>query len=671
MMKIQMIKDLVEKLNRHRNEYYNDAKPSISDEKYDELFDELSNLEKETGFVMSNSPTCTVGYEVKSSLDKTMHASPLLSLEKTKSMDDLLSFCGEHELDLMLKMDGLTVKLEYEGGKLQMASTRGDGEEGEVITHNISAFKNVPLEITYKEKLVTSGEAFIHIDDFEKINESLSEDEKYSTPRNLAAGSARCLDAEVCSERNLYFVAFNVLEGLDDLADYPNSKSSKLEKLAELGFEICEFSYFEKVKDLAELESRIEYLKEFAKSKFLPIDGIVATYDDIKYSKSLGHTGHHYKDGLAFKFEDEKYETILRKIEWNPTRKGSIAPVAIFDTVVIDGCDISRATLNNISFIKKMNLNIDCRILISKRNMIIPCVEENLDNDKGIASIPEKCPCCGKETHIKESVKEGKTTEILCCSNSECLAQKIKKFVHFVGKPAMNIEGLSEATIEKFIQRNFLNSFSDFFHLDNYQVEIEEMDGFGEKSYQNLWDSIQKSKKITFEKFLVSIDIPKVGKTASKLISKEFSGDIEKFEDAVSDTEDPFDFTIIEDIGQTINDSIYEWFGNISNTNSWFDLKKEVEIQLPASSGTASTTTSSSGGFSGKTIVVTGKVEGLTRSDMEGVIGRIGAFSGSSISRSTDLLVIGAKPGATKLKKARDYGVPTMSSEDFLTAIGR
>ena len=669
MEKIIKIKELVKELNEHRDLYYNKATPSISDEEYDEMVDILSDLEKETGFIMSNSPTATVGYTVISKLEKAEHETPLLSLAKTKSVQEITYFQQLKAILLMLKLDGLTVELDYENGHLQMASTRGDGHVGEDITHNIPAFENVPLEIPYKKKLRISGEAFIKTNDFEEINKNLEADEEYSTPRNLAAGSVRCLDASVCSGRKVRFQAFNILEGLDEYLAISNSKKDKLEKLKEFGIEICMYYFMDTTASEEELESGIETLRIFAQSDYIPIDGIVATYDDIEYSKSLGHTGHHYNDGLAFKFEDEKYETILRKIEWNPTRKGAIAPVAIFDTVVIDGCDVSRATLNNVSFIKKLELNIGCKILVSKRNMIIPCVEENLDKEKGIAEIPEKCPCCGKPTEIRTTKKDkGKITETLCCSNKHCLASKIKKFVHFVGKPAMNIEGLSEATIEKFIQKGFLNTFSDFFHLDKYQIEIEEMDGFGEKSYQNLWDSIQKCKKLSFERFLISMDIPKVGKKASKLISAELDGDIDKFENAI---EENFEFDAIMDIGATIQNSIYEWFNSIANTNSWYDLKKEVEIQLPKAATPIPASPTGSGSFSGQTIVVTGKVEGYTRSDMNDLISSLGAFAASSVTRRTNLLVVAEKPGGKKLSDAGKYGTRTMLIEDFLAAIGR
>ncbi|MDR0287812.1 MAG: NAD-dependent DNA ligase LigA, partial [Clostridiales bacterium] len=503
--KIERIHELIKQLNQYRDEYYNQSAPSVTDAIYDRLFDELVVLEKETGCVMSNSPAQTVGYKTVDGLEKVRHPIPLLSLDKTKLVSDLLSFINGKAVLIMLKLDGLTVKLEYKKGRLVRASTRGDGSEGEDITHNIPAFKNVPLEIPYQKDLVISGETFIYQSDFEKLKNELTDStgKPYRNSRNMASGSARCLSAEKCAQRMLNFIPFKVIEGLDERPYLQAKKSAKLEELGFLGFPRCDSFAFEStdllvLSDEAQrerIEEEIERLKESAKEQGIPIDGIVVTYDDIEYSKNCGQTGHHYKDGIAYKFADDLYETVLREIEWNTTRFGEIAPVAIFDTVEIDGCEVSRATLHNLSFIQNLELNIGDRILISKRNMIIPQVEENLDSGNGTLAFPDTCPCCGTGTEIRTG--SNGTTKVLMCPNDECEAKHISRFVHFVRKKAMDIDGLSEAILERFIAKGWLHTYADIYHLDEHREEIIAMDGFGEKSYERLWNAIEESRNTT------------------------------------------------------------------------------------------------------------------------------------------------------------------------------
>lgn len=654
---IERIKELTERLNTYRNEYYNLAAPSVSDEVYDRLFDDLVALEEQTGIVMGNSPTQTVGYTVVSSLEKTAHTIPLLSLEKTKAVDTLVRFGGGRALLLMLKLDGLTVKLTYENGELQEASTRGDGDEGEIITHNAHTFRGVPLHIPYMKRLVLTGEAFIHKSDFDTLQGTLTDStgNPYRNARNLAAGSVRLLDGSVCKERHISFIPFNVLEGFDEIPEAQNSKNEKLYQLHVLGFAICN-SYLTLGRyNKDSLTTMIETLQSEAQEQDIPIDGIVATFDDITYSRTCGRTGHHYKDGMAFKFADDFYESVLQSIEWTPSRTGEISPVAIFDTVEIDGCAVSRASLHNLAFIKDLELMPGCRILVSKRNMIIPQVEGNLDRGSFDADtlFPKTCPCCGEPTRIHSSG----TTEILCCDNPYCETRRLRQFVHFVEKKAMDIDGLSEATLEKLIGRGWLHSFMDIYRLDEHREEIVCMDGFGEKSWQRLWDAIQQSRNTTFERYLISMDIPMIGNTASRELCRVFHGSLAEFETAV---DNGYDFTQFADFGDTLHSNIHTWFRNEENRYLWEELQMVMNIQA-----TATTTTQTTEGiFAGKTIVVTGKVEPYTRDSINAKIASLGAYPGSSVSKNTDYLVCGEKAGG-KLQKAQSLGVTVLSPAEF------
>ena len=573
---VQRITELVSKLNRYRHEYYNLAKPSVSDAVYDRLFDELTALEQETGIVLSNSPTQTVGYAPVSALRKVRHTIPLLSLDKTKQTHDLVSMAAVGPVLLMLKLDGLTVKLVYENGELAEASTRGDGEVGEDVTHNIPAFCNVPLKIPNKKRLVITGEGLIHTDDFEKMKDS--EDRDIKNARNLAAGSIRLLDPSVCKGRYVYFYAFNIIEGMDTLDSNVDSRGWLLEDLEPLGFEICPFIRLEKNVSPAEMENKIQHLKTVATLEKLPIDGIVLRYDSISYSKTLGRTGHHYKDGIAFKFEDDVTETVFRSIEWTPGRSGEIAPVALFDPVEIDGCTVSRASLHNLSFIKDLELHPGCRILVSKRNMIIPHIEENLDRGRYAPSlIPKRCPCCGKPTRIyARSGGKGGQVATLHCDNPDCGNQTLRKFVHFVGKKAMDISGLSEATLDRFISAGFLTTYHDLYHLDRYRDQIIRMEGFGVKSYEKLQESINASRKTTFARYLVAMDIPMIGRTASRALDNYFGGNLDAFEKAATSG---FNFTTLPDFGATLSGNIHQWFSVPDNLELWRTLQKEFTFE--------------------------------------------------------------------------------------------
>lgn len=663
----ERVRELTELLNRYRDEYYNQNAPTVEDQVYDRLFDELAALERETCIVMGNSPTQTVGYPAVSKLEKTKHTIPLLSLDKRKNSTDLLTFIGEQPVLMMLKLDGLTLKLTYEGGALQQAATRGDGNEGEIITHNVRGITGIPMTIPYKGHLVVTGEAFIRPSDFSVLKETLvdSNGEKYKNGRNLAAGSVRLLDASTCKERKVTFMPFGVIEGFDQYA----TKADRLRWLWALGFTVCYHMKSNRALVQTEIDSGIKRLQQYAKDNDIPIDGVVVTYNDVAYSKNCGRTEHHYKDGLAFKFEDDLFETKLRNIEWTPTRTGEISPVAIFDTVEIDGCSVSRASLHNLTFIEGLELMLGNRILVSKRNMIIPHVEANLDRG-GFdlqSLIPHQCPCCGGATriHETETVVAGvkRITKTLFCDNPGCETRRLRQFVHFVGEKAMDIEGLSEGTLEKLIGCGFLHSFMDIYRLDQHQAEIVSMDGFGEKSWQRLWDSIQRSRNSTFERYLIAMDIPMVGNTVSRTLSRQFHANLEQFESAIFRQ---YDFTQLPDIGETLHKNIHEWFQNEENWYIWAELRNyvsaapaadPVEVKAPDNP------------YIGKTIVVTGKVEPYTRPEINAKIEALGAHAGSSVSSKTDYLICGENAGS-KLDKARSLDIKVLSPVEFFSSIG-
>ena len=663
---VQRVTELVSVLNHYRHEYYNLTKPSVSDAVYDKLFDKLAALEQKTGIILSNAPTQTVGYAPVSALRKVRHNILLLSLDKTKQTDDLVSMLTVAPALLMLKLDGLTVKLCYENGKLIQASTRGDGEVGEEVTHNIPAFCNVPLKIPHKGKLTITGEGLIHTDDFEQMKDTEGKDIKNA--RNLAAGSIRLLDPSVCKDRRIYFYAFNVIEGMDTLDSNVDSRGWLLEDLEPLGFEICPFIRLEKNVSPAEMENKIQHLKTVATLEKLPIDGIVLRYDSISYSKTLGRTGHHYKDGIAFKFEDDVTETVFRSIEWTPGRSGEIAPVALFDPVEIDGCTVSRASLHNLSFIKDLELHPGCRILVSKRNMIIPHIEENLDRGRYAPSlIPKRCPCCGKPTRIyARSGGKGGQVATLHCDNPDCGNQTLRKFVHFVGKKAMDISGLSEATLDRFISEGFLTTYQDLYHLDRYRNQIIRMEGFGTKSYEKLQESINASRKTTFARYLVAMDIPMIGRTASRALDNYFGGSLDAFEKAATGG---FDFTTLSDFGATLSGNIHQWFSILDNLELWQTLQREFTFENRKENVTMENKNNVTfSPFYGCTIVATGKLEHFTRDGINSKIVSLGATAGSSVTRKTSYVICGEKPGS-KLTKARELGIPVLTEQEFLSMI--
>ena len=662
MNELSRVKELVEYLNKCCDEYYNHNNPSISDAQYDALFDELTLLENKTGLILSNSPTQRPGYQVLSSLKKVEHDIPLLSLAKTKSVKDVLDMAQIGDGYLGLKMDGLTVKITYKNGEIISASTRGDGQVGEDITHNARVFLNVPKKIPYTDTLIISGEAFITINDFEKINDSIElDEEKYSTPRNLAAGSVRQLDSSVCAKRHVSFMPFNVLEGFEETS----SKLEKLVRLNDFGFALLPNYTLTKQDTEQSAADKIYSLKDTANKLGFPIDGVVFTYDDISFGASLGRTSHHFKDGIAFKFGDPHFETTLRKIVWNISRTGQLTPIAEFDTVEIDNTNVERASLHNITFIENLKLQPNDLIMVSKRNMIIPHVESNITGDNEnredySLSIPDVCPVCKSNTTVKTTLNGETEIKVLYCVNENCPGRQIKKFTHFVSKPALNIEGLSEATLIKFMGLGWIRTLADIFRLPEHKSDIISMDGFGEKSYNNLCDSLQKAKNTSLSSLLVAMNISLIGKNAAKIIEDLFSGDINEFLEKI-DSE--FDFSSIDGFGETINDAIHLWFKNPDNRKEFEELLGIITVQKWAKKEIDTDNM-----FFGKTLVITGKFSTLNRDGLTEKMQDLGAKVSGSVSKKTDFLLCGEDAGSKKAK-AETLGVRIITEEELKTLI--
>ena len=652
--KVKRIHELVKLLNEYRDAYYNRAESLVLDSEYDRLFDELKALENDTGIILVNSPTTTVGYDVKSKLSKVTHKIPLLSLDKTKEVDQIVKFMDNRECLLMYKYDGLTIELIYENGKLIQASTRGDGYIGEDITHNAKTFKNIPMTIPYNGFLRVVGEAIIYKGDFQKINDNLPAGEKpYANVRNLAAGSVRQLDSEICNARNVNFMLWDVLEGLDDLASNPDSRMSKFLACENLGFELPDL--LTKI-PIPAVHSAIKHMKNQASEKGIPIDGLVMKYDSISYSKQKGGTSHHNNDGIAFKFEDETAETILREIEWSMGRTGQLTPVAIFDPIDLDGTVVTRASVHNLSYIKEYDLHIGDRIKVYKANMIIPQILANLSaEDRNPIGVhyPEVCPVCGGSIRV-EQVND---TESVYCDNPHCSGKKLGKFVHYVSKPAMNIDGLSEATLEKFINNGWLTDFTDLYHLDRFSKEIMRMDGFGKRSYEKLMNAIEVSRTTTLVRLLISLGIPYIGKTASKAISSYCGSDPSKFMELVNTN---FNWTQLEDFGDVMSNSLKNWFDDDDNFKLFHCILGHLDIQIETNSALPIVDNP----FNGKIVVATGSLQNFTRDGIGKKLEELGAKVASSVSKKTDYVIAGEKAGS-KLAKANELGITVLTEADL------
>ena len=646
------MKELINKLNQYSYEYYTLGKPTISDTTYDGLYDKLIKLEEETGVVLSNSPTQNVGNVTLSKLEKTTHEYPMLSLDKTKSIDTLNNFRKNKDTILMLKMDGLTIDLVYdEKGNLIEGSTRGDAFIGENITHNVKTFSNIPLKINnnFNKTIHIIGEAIIDYDTFDNINSKLSDNDKYKNPRNLVSGTVRQLNSKVCKDRNVKFVGY-ILEGLN----LP-SKLYQLKLIKELGFETVEYQIISSKDKKDYLDSRIDYLRELSSNKKLPIDGMVLMYNDIKYGKSLGNTAHHPLHSIAFKFENDVEFTKLINVEFNVSRTGRVNPIALFNPVELYGTTVTRATLNNLSILKSLQLGLGDEIGVTKANEIIPMITDNLTKSNTLV-IPEVCPVCGEPLIIKNDTN----SEFLYCQNPNCKAKLVQSISHYCNRDAMNIVGLSEKSIEKFIEKGFIKSILDIYSLDKYKKEIVHMEGFGLKSYNKLIDSIEKSKQCKLENFIYALGIPNVGLQTAKDICKYFNNDTDRI--IVSDKTE---YMHISGIGESVADSIVNYFIKTKNVKFINSLINQLSFikDNPKENNNVS--------LEGKTFVITGKVHIYkNRNEIKDIIESLGGKVSGSVSSKTDYLInndINSNSG--KNKTAKELNIPIISEEQFVELI--
>ena len=646
---LQRMKELVEKLDQAAKAYYQEDREIMSNQEYDSLYDQLEQLEKETGTVLTNSPTVRVGYEAVNELPKEEHPSPMLSLDKTKDREVLRGFIGNHKCLLSWKLDGLTIVLTYENGELVKAVTRGNGIVGEVITNNARVFKNIPLRIPYKGQLVLRGEAIITYSEFERINETIGDaDAKYKNPRNLCSGSVRQLNNEITAKRNVRFYAFALVSAQN--VDFSNSREQQFIWLKKQGFEVVEY----KVVTSVSLDEAMDYFSKTIVNNDFPSDGLVVTYDDIAYGESLGSTAKFPRNSFAFKWADEMRETRLLDMEWSPSRTGLINPVAIFEPVELEGTTVSRASVHNISIVKELQLGIGDTIKVYKANMIIPQIAENLTRSSNLV-IPDKCPVCGQEARIRKE----NDVETLYCMNPDCVAKKIKSFSLFTSRDAMNIDGLSEATLEKFIAMGFIHNFGDIFEIGKYKDQIVEMEGFGQKSLDNLMVSLEKAKKTTLAKVIYSLGITGIGLANAKVICKYFDDDIEKIRYA-----DEEEISSIEGIGPVIARSLADYFKSAENNQKLDHLLSHLHLVHEE--------TSAEQVFAGKTFVITGSVEHFSnRSEAKEFIEARGGKVTGSVTKKTDYLINNDKTSASsKNKKAQELGIPILSEEDFLELAG-
>ena len=647
--KMNRMKELVGVLSEASRAYYMEDREIMSNFEYDKLYDELSALEQETGVILSNSPTQKVGYEVVSALPKEPHPSPMLSLDKTKDVDALVSWLGDHEGVLSWKLDGLTVVLTYEGGVLSKAVTRGNGEIGEVITPNARTFKNIPKTIPVRSRLTIRGEAIIFYSDFEALNSTIEDAEaKYKNPRNLCSGSVRALNSEVTAQRSVRFYAFNMVEPEDqELRDKVGGTiQSRFEFLRSMGFDTVEY----RMVNGETLPDQVKYFSDAIVKNDFPSDGLVLSYNDIAYGRSLGRTAKFPRDSIAFKWQDEEAETTLLEVEWSPSRTGLINPVAIFEPVELEGTVVQRASVHNISILKELALGKGDRIKVYKANMIIPQISQNLTRS-GALEIPSQCPACGQPTTIKNE----NDTETLVCTNPECPAKDLKRFSLFVSRNAMNIDGISEATLESFLDRGFLKKLSDLYHLDRYKDEIVAMDKMGEKSYQNLIAAVEKSRKANLARLIYGLGIPNVGLSNAKLIVRHFDQDPEACFEA------PFEeLCEIDKIGAVIAESYVAFFADSVHREELDALLKELtlvreESDLPHD-------------LEGKTFVITGSLESYPNRDAlkKEIEDRGGKVAGSVSAKTSFLINNDITSTSGKNKKAKELGVPIITEAEYI-----
>ena len=644
--KKKRMRELVELLNRARRAYEQENTEIMSNYEYDQLYDELQGLEQELGTTLASSPTINVGYEVLSELPKERHERPMLSLDKTKDVGRLKEFLGDQKAVISWKLDGLTIVLTYRNGELEKAVTRGNGEVGEVITSNARVFQNIPLRIPFTGELVLRGEAVIGYKDFEKINEEIEDvDARYKNPRNLCSGSVRQLNNEITAQRNVRFYAFTLVRA--EGVDFRNSRLYQMEWLREQGFDVVEHHPVTR----ETVEDEVKWFSEHIEANDVPSDGLVLVYDDIAYGEALGTTAKFPRDSFAFKWADEIRETTLLEIEWSPSRTGLINPVAVFEPVELEGTTVSRASVHNISIMEELELGVGDRIQVYKANMIIPQIAENLTRS-GVRDIPEVCPVCGGATRISMENE----TKTLCCTNPKCQAKHIKSFALFVSRDAMNIEGLSEATLEKFVMNGFIKDFTDIFHLDRHEEEIKAMDGFGEKSYLKLQAGVQNARVTTLPRLVYSLGIPNIGSANAKMICRALGNDPERVMNATAE-----ELSEISGVGEVIAGTYVQYFADEEHREIFRRLLSEVEIPKEEKP---------EGGqdLSGVNFVITGSVEHFAnRGEVKEEIERRGGkVTGSVTSKTNYLINNDVNSTSSKNRKARELGIPIISEEEFL-----
>lgn len=646
MEKSERIKELVELLNKAGRAYYQEAEEIMSNFEYDKLYDELLSLEKETGIVLANSPTVNVGYEVVSELPKEQHGSPMLSLDKTKEVETLAAFAGERKCLLSWKLDGLTVVLTYNNGSLQKAVTRGNGQVGEVITANARTFKNIPVSIPFKGELTLRGEAVIKYSDFEEINKSIEDiDAKYKNPRNLCSGSVRQLNSEITAKRNVNFMAFALINA--ENVDFQNSMENQFKWLENQGFDVVEHKRVTQ----DNMKETVEYFAEKIKTYDYPSDGLVLMYDDIAYGISLGSTAKFPRNGIAFKWEDEQAETTLKYIEWSPSRTGLINPVAVFEPVELEGTTVTRASVHNVSIVEQLALHSGDRIKVYKANMIIPQISENL-TQTGNIEVPDTCPACGHNTEIRND----NGIKTLYCPNKQCPAKNIKAFTLFVSRNAMNIDGLSEETLEKFIDAGYIREFADIYRISRYREEITNTSGFGEKSYDNLITSLNKSRDVELHALIYSLGIPNIGVANAKLICKYFDNDLKKIRHATVE-----ELVQIDGIGDKMAEKFTEYFSDKENVEKLDRLLQEVTIKNPEVNHNAQN-------MEGLNFVVTGSVNHFANRNevKEYIEQRGGKVTGSVTSKTNYLINNDIMSNSSKNKKAKELGIEIITEEQFI-----
>ena len=647
---MERIKYLVDTLNKAAKAYYAEDREIMSNREYDALYDELQSLEQETGIVLTNSPTVNVGFEAVDELPKERHESPMLSLGKTKSREELRDWLQGKAAILSWKLDGLTIVLTYRDGKLAKAVTRGNGETGEVVTNNARTFKNIPLSISFTGELVLRGEAVITYSDFERVNAEITDEKsKYKNPRNLCSGSVRQLNNEITAKRNVRFYAFSLVSAGE--TDFHNSREEQFRFLEKQGFEVVEHYLVTE----ADILDRIDFFEKKIQNFDIPSDGLVLTYEDIAYGQSLGRTAKFPRHSIAFKWADELRETTLEEIEWSASRTGLINPVAIFEPVELEGTTVSRASVHNISILRSLKLGIGDKITVYKANMIIPQIAENLTCSDNV-EIPAVCPVCGGATEIRQ-VNE---VQSLYCTNEKCAAKRIKSFTLFVSRDAMNIDGLSEATLEKLIDMGFIHEYADLYHLDRYQDRIVELEGFGEKSYQNLIASIEASRKTILSRVIYGLGIANIGVANAKMLCRYFSYDLERMRSADVET-----LSAIEGIGDVIASAFVDYMKDADNQQKINHLMPELTLEVPVVEEGSQT-------MQGLNFVITGSLNHFgNRSDLKELIeDRGGKVTGSVTGKTTALINNDVTSTSSKNKKAKELGVPILSEEDFLTEYG-